>query len=148
MSNLSATERLRFDSKWEQRGQCHVWTGPLDKDGYGTFYLRRRGRRAHRVAWFDANGPIPEGMVTNHSCRNRACVNVQHLRLLTAVENSMQDSTSIPYLNSRKTACPRGHAYDKRVTYAGKTQRVCSTCERDKKRRLRAKWRAEDTLNI
>ena len=148
MSNLTEPEQLRFDSKWRKRLDCHEWQGPLDRDGYGTFYLRRRGRRAHRVAWFAANGPIPEGMVVNHSCRNRRCVNVQHLRLLTATENALADSSSLAYVNSRKTHCPRGHAYDKTATYRGRTQRVCSTCERDKHRRLKAKWRAEDTLAV
>lgn len=148
MSNMSPAEQTRFDSKWRTRGDCHIWEGPLDRDGYGTFYLRRRGRRAHRVAWFAAHGPIGEGMVVNHSCRNRACVNVQHLRLLSAAENSMVDSASVGYVNSRKTHCPQGHPYDKTATYRGKTQRVCSICEREKKRRLRAKWRAEDQLAV
>ena len=148
MSNLTEAEQLRFDSKWVKQGDCHEWQGPLDRDGYGTFYLRRRGRRAHRVGWFAHNGPIPEGMVVNHSCRNRACVNVQHLRLFTVTENALSDSSSLAYINSRKIHCPRGHTYDKVATYRGKTQRVCSTCERDKQRRLRAKWRAEDTLAV
>jgi hypothetical protein len=144
---LSEEERARFDSKWERKGDCHLWLGPLDKDGYGTFHLRRRGRRAHRVAWFITHGPIPEGMVVNLTCRTRACVNVQHLQLLTPRENSLRDSSSLGYINSQKTHCKNGHPYDQEVVWSGKKQRVCSICAREKSRRLRAKWRAEgDTL--
>lgn len=148
MSNLTTAEQTRFDTKWRREGDCHVWQGPLDRDGYGTFYLRRRGRRAPRVAWFALHGPIPEGQVVNHSCRRHSCVNVQHLRLLTPTENALQDSSSLGYVNSRKTHCPRGHEYDKTVEYAGRRQRVCSECERAKHRRLRVKWRSEDKLAV
>jgi hypothetical protein len=140
---LTDDEKARFDGKWAKEGDCHVWQGPLDKDGYGTFHLRRRGRRSHRVAWYAANGPIDKGMVINHTCRNRACVNVQHLQLVTLRENALRDSSSPAYVNSQKTHCREGHPFDKEVVWSGKKQRVCSICERAKHRRLRAKWRAE-----
>jgi len=148
---LTSAEEARFQSKYMvDNSGCWVWRGPLDRDGYGTFYLRRRGRRAHRVGWFSMHGPIPEGAVINHVCMNRACVNPQHLQLVTAAENSLRDSRSVAAINRRKTHCPRGHVFDvvRTSRTTGKTQRVCSTCEREKSRRLRQKWRAEDTLAV
>lgn len=145
--NLTDGELSRFNSNVDKTGDCWLWTAPLDRDGYGSFFFRRRNRRAHRVAWFAAHGAIPDGMVINHTCRQRNCVNPQHLNMVTASENSLRDSTSKGYINSQKTHCPRGHAYDR--TYrlkSGRTNRGCSTCEREKARRLRAKWRADDDV--
>lgn len=139
---MTDAEYERFMSKTHRDGDCLLWDGPLDKDGYGHFYLRRRNRGSHRVAWWNVRGDIPDGMVVNHKCRNRHCVNPQHLEVITARENSLRDSTSPAALNARKVMCPRGHAYDRKYG----RQRYCSICEREKSRRLRAKWIAADTV--
>lgn len=148
--NLTEAEWGRFQSKVDVAPSgCWLWNGPLDKDGYGTFYLRRRGRRAHRVGWFLLNGPIPEQMVVNHVCKQRSCVNPQHLQIVTPRENSLRDSQSPAAVNARKTHCPKGHPYDRvHGSGGGKKQRVCSECQRDKQRRLRQRWIAEDDLAV
>jgi hypothetical protein len=149
MGNLTASEKARFLSRTRRDVDCLIWAGPLDKDGYGTFYLRRKDRRAHRVAWYDMHGEIPEGMVINHVCRNRACVNAQHLQVVTIRENTLKDSSTVSAINARKTHCKNGHPFDRIYKKArGGHQRYCSICEAAKSKRLRAKWIAENTLNV
>ncbi len=81
---------------------CIIATGRLDWDGYA-FHGKTR---AHIVAWVAVNGPVPDGMVVDHGCRNRACKAEIHLEAVTQSEN--QKRKSFAYLLKRKT-CKRGH---------------------------------------
>jgi hypothetical protein len=137
-------EIARFNSKWVKRGDCHIWIANKDSDGYGRFYFRYLQRMAHRVAMVFAGKTIPKHHVVNHTCRNRACVNPQHLESIPANENWKRDSTNPGYINSRKTHCKNGHPYDR--TY--NNRRYCSICEAEKTKRLRAKWKAEGRIPI
>ena len=77
-----------FSARTEQRGDCLVWTGTLDENGYGRMSVDGKLTKAHRYAWEQSEGAIPEGMTIDHTCWNRACSNVDHLRLSTQGENT------------------------------------------------------------
>lgn len=135
-------EKERFFGKTVPQGECLIYQGLLDEDGYGVFFFRRKSRRAHRVTFWHHYGDIPTGMMVNHTCGNRACVAISHLRLATPHENALRESSSIPAQNARKTHCKNGHPFDR---HYGK-QRYCSICQSEKTKRLRAKWKAQDTV--
>ena len=144
MTVATQAEIDRFNAKWTLVGDCHIWHGNKDRDGYGYLTFRRRSRRAQRVALFIAGRKIPEGHMVIPICRNRDCVNQQHLKTLPRGEAALRDSRSIGSINSQKTHCKNGHPYDR--SYGG--QRYCSICEAAKSKRLRAKWKAEGILKI
>lgn len=62
---------------------CWEWSGALGSGGYGHFKLDGRMVKAHRWAYERYREPIPEGMVIDHMCHNRTCVNPDHLRVVT-----------------------------------------------------------------
>lgn len=66
---------------------CIIWTGALNEKGYGLLRAGGRMVRAHRYAWERVNGPISDGLELDHACRERSCVNVDHLRLATRAQN-------------------------------------------------------------
>lgn len=81
------TLEARFWQKVTRTPSCWVWTAATNSKGYGQIGVDGRVRRAHRVAWEMANGPIPDGMVLDHRCANPACVNPDHLRVVTNAQN-------------------------------------------------------------
>lgn len=86
---------IRFWRKVVKTETCWVWRGALDDLGYGRFSVGRTGSspfrrqvRAHRYAWELDRGPIPEGLVIDHLCGRRSCVNPDHLEPVTIEENT------------------------------------------------------------
>lgn len=142
MEKFTKAEKERFNSKWKKVGQCYLWQGPLDKDGYGSFFFRRRNRRAHRVAYYYNIGDIPQGFWVDHLCGNRNCVRSDHLRLVTPKQNALENSRSVAAINARKTHCKNGHEFDRKYG----NQRYCSICHAAKSKRLRKKWKDEDQV--
>ncbi len=111
---------------------CWNWTAWKNQKDYGRFWDGTRSVMAHRFLWEQMNGVIPEGFELDHLCRNPACVNPQHLEVVTRSENILRGRA--PELNRQrqlsKTHCPRGHAYDKENTYIRPDNRgrECRAC--------------------
>lgn len=77
----------RFWSHVDQSEDCWEWTGAR-ADGYGMFGVHRRMYGAHRVSYVLAHGMMPSGLVIDHICHNRVCVNPDHLRAVTSKQNN------------------------------------------------------------
>lgn len=85
---------------------------------------------AHRASWVHSNGQIPDGMVVDHVCRQRDCVNPAHLRLLTLERNTqLRLGKQFP-----EGMCGWGHDESnmRTVTWSGRTQRMCAACMKDR----------------
>jgi HNH endonuclease len=102
----------QFWPKVDKSGECWTWTGYVNQSGYGRFYLstEKRATMAHRFAYEQIVGPIPEGLTLDHLCRNRGCVNPAHLEPVTNRENVLR-GVGLPAVNAAKTACFRGHPF-------------------------------------
>ena len=104
---------------------CQLWTGSVDADGYG----KDGSKKAHRVAWEKANGPIPKGLELDHICVARLCVALYHLDLVTHAENIRRLVERGNHWETQKTHCPAGHDYSDPkhgVVWGG--HRYCRTC--------------------
>lgn len=119
---------------------CIVWQRATDRDGYGvTSGQGRRQLRAHRLSYELLVGPIPEGMTLDHLCKNRACINVDHLEPVTAGTNTLRgDAPSI--VLHRENRCAQGHSYTPENTYVRRDgARTCRTCMRGYKAAFNAR---------
>lgn len=125
---------------------CWEYQGALN-DGYVVAADAATGRTVmgHRAVWEKLRGPIPDGFQIDHLCRNKRCVNPDHLEPVTPAENTRRGLAPVTGALSqlRKTHCPQGHPYDEQNTHRYKGSRVCRACKREKQRDRRARMQKE-----
>ena len=127
IKDMNQTQIDRLVSKFEVQDGCWEWRGSKSPTGYGKLSLWDWARYAHRVVYELLRGPIQDGLEIDHLCRNRGCVNPDHLEPVTKVEN-LRRGVGAGGLNARKMFCPKGHNYK---TINDRGWRRCGTCNAD-----------------
>jgi hypothetical protein len=118
-------------------GECIEWTG-ANNGRYGLFKATDRNQMAHRFSYVTFVGPLTDGLELDHLCRNKLCVNPDHLEEVTHSINVQRDR------DFRCTHCPRGHEYVPETTYINpRGGKVCRICKRKKNLEYKARKRME-----
>lgn len=126
------TEQQNIDSFWNKvqfTTDCWIWLGGKNIWGYGQFWNGSKTIQAHRFSYQLWCGVITNKQHLDHICRNRKCVNPNHLEIVTQKENIMR-GIGITSINSKKTHCKRGHLLNGDNLYTYDNQRKCKECRR------------------
>jgi hypothetical protein len=124
--------KIRAAKSWRQFGECRISTYSTGSHGYAQIGWQESGARhvvlAHRAAWEYVHERVPVGMTLDHTCKNRRCVNPEHLRVISNFENARRTNGKDWPLGE----CENGHPNSFLKRYGrGRQARVkCSECQK------------------
>lgn len=144
--------RLARYTDRSSKSPCWIWTGAIDRDGYGVIGIRGddglKHKKAHRVSYEFHVRPLADHEIMDHLCRVRNCVNPDHLEPVTTAENVYR-GISASAVNRRRTKCRRGHEFTPENTYVPPSgRRVCRTCSRAKNDLYRREGRRDSARDL
>ncbi len=138
---MSGFNEANFWSQVNKTDNCWLWTGFVNKRGYGEYaspYLTTR--LVHRIAYGLIKGELPD-MPLDHMCREKTCCNPAHLEPVSNLTNVRRSNIGQHWAN--KTHCPKGHAYDEENTIRYKGSRTCRECKNKANRERMRERRAQ-----
>lgn len=111
-------------------GDCLVWYGALARNGRPYIVVNGKDRSAYRALWEEVIGEIPDKLTIDHLCFNKACLNLEHMELVTHSENSLRGNREFRRKNPLFTC---GHPRDGETAEwcyrkNGKRQLRCRPC--------------------
>lgn len=118
----------KFLSKIRVVEKCWEWVGNISRMGYGTLMINTKTYKAHRVSYSIFVEQPRIDMVIDHICRNKKCVNPEHLREVSVSTNNTENSIGMGAINKAKTHCKRGHEFTEENTRCYRGLRSCRKC--------------------
>lgn len=124
---------------------CWNWIAAKNSQGYGNFCIESRQVASH-IFIMEATQRHIEGLYVDHVCRNRACCNPDHLRMVTPQINVIENNSSPAFINANKTHCKYNHPFNESNTGTynnkknGRVFRVCLQCKRERRANAKAKY--------
>src|SRR5947209_8701603 len=117
-----------FLSKVLKTKYCWLWQGQINPFGYGQMRWHSVKVYAHRLAYVLYCGHVPVHMDIDHLCRNRSCVNPEHLEVVTRRTNLLRGIGKVPE-RANQTHCKRGHPLSgNNLVISHGRWRECRTC--------------------
>lgn len=141
------TALAKILSRTKEINGCLEWQGSFQYSGrkrdvpYPNIKYGNKVWRGNRLVYFLATGKELGELHALHTCHNTKCINPQHIRSGTHIENMQDKIKAGRDHNKQKTKCAQGHLFSKENTYIRKTgARSCREC-------LRKAWRKYDSRN-
>lgn len=125
----SPEEWFMQNHKVDSASGCWIWQGHLNP--YGKMLVKSKRIPAHVFSYELLVGPIPDGLVLDHLCRNPSCVNPRHVEPVTQRENIIRSPIAVATGNIRKSHCVNGHPLIEGNLYINpQGHRICLQCRR------------------
>lgn len=130
--------------EYERHAECMLYTGKINPRGYGVVWQDGRAWAVHRLVYGELVAPLRDDQRIRHTCKNRGCVNVQHMEIMPKAK---------PYVRKpARTHCKHGHLLDDANLYVTKQGwKICRRCKLDyvnaKNARQRAKLKTDKLVS-